>query len=331
MLTLRLNDASEVKVSDAGFTTSVIKLDGIVTNAVTFTTVELPLMNVQSYFKDTAKTTTMSVLNEDQIPVSTMEGYTHLVGIQVDLNGDAETYTITMAQPTDFEALRTTVQEVLVNLGKTKEETVNTVKTMNEGILETEKRVNTTLSEMDTFKSSTTAALDNLNDGLDTATTAIQNTADSVSAIQAQIAPPNPENMDLPTLKTYMVAQSKVNLAAWLADHPLTSSAHKSTPGLYSVTAEKQSLLQAAIMVAQLQKAAGNEEYKISWNETGKECEDDWTLEELTTLALEISAYVYPYVKAQQAKETAIMEAVDAEGVYAVDITYDSVAVVLPA
>lgn len=326
MLTLRLNDASEIKVSDKGFTTSVIKLDGIVTNAVTFTTEQLPLDNVQSYFKNSEKTATLRLLNEEGIPVSNMDGYTRLCGIQVDLDGDDEKYTVTMAQPTDLEGLKNALQTVLTDLGTTKTETVQKVQSMNETMLETEKRVNKSIADSAEFQTTTTNDISNVKKELGQTTSTVNETKTKVDDITKQLAPPDPETMELMELKAYCIAQSKLNLAAWLADHPLTSSAHKETPGVYSVTAEKQSLLQAAIMVAQLQKAADNDGYKVSWNETGKECENDWTLEELTQLALEISEYVHPYVTAQQAKETAIMAAEDKEGVNAVDLTYDHVA-----
>lgn len=297
MLTLRLNDATELHISDAGFQTSVIRLNDIVTNAVTFTTVDTALMNVQAYFKDTEKTSVMSVLNEEGTPVSTMNGYTALQAIQVNLDGDDTYYTVTMAQPTDLEGMKSTMKSMMDTMTQTTEETVKKVETLGTDL---------------------TSAKNELTQKITTAT-------QSIEKINEQIAPPNPEEMELDDLKAYRVAESKLNLAAWLADHPIQSTAHKGTLGTYSVTSEKQNLLQSAIMVAQFQKAAGNHEYTPSWNETGKECEYDWTLEELTKLALEISAYVAPYVSAQQSKETKIMAAKDADAVNAISLTYEDV------
>lgn len=297
MLTLRLNDATELHISDAGFQTSVIRLNDIVTNAVTFTTVDTALMNVQAYFKDTEKTSVMSVLNEEGTPVSTMNGYTALQAIQVNLDGDDTYYTVTMAQPTDLEGMKTTMKSMMDTMTQTTEETVKKVETLGTDL---------------------TSAKNELTQKITTAT-------QSIEKINEQIAPPNPEEMELDDLKAYRVTESKLNLAAWLADHPIQSTAHKGTLGTYSVTSEKQNLLQSAIMVAQFQKAAGNEEYTPSWNETGKECEYDWTLEELTKLALEISAYVAPYVSAQQSKETKIMAAKNADAVNAISLTYEDV------
>ena len=297
MLTLRLNDATELHISDAGFQTSVIRLNDIVTNAVTFTTVDTALMNVQAYFKDTEKTSVMSVLNEEGTPVSTMNGYTALQAIQVNLDGDDTYYTVTMAQPTDLEGMKSTMKSMMDTMTQTTEEAVKKVETLGTDL---------------------TSAKNELTQKITTAT-------QSIEKINEQIAPPNPEEMELDELKAYRVAESKLNLAAWLADHPIQSTAHKGTLGTYSVTSEKQNLLQSAIMVAQFQKAAGNDEYTPSWNETGKECEYDWTLEELTKLALEISAYVAPYVSAQQSKETKIMAAKDADAVNAISLTYEDV------
>ena len=297
MLTLRLNDATELHISDAGFQTSVIRLNDIVTNAVTFTTVDTALMNVQAYFKDTEKTSVMSVLNEEGTPVSTMNGYTALQSIHVNLDGDDTYYTVTMAQPTDLEGMKNTMKSMMDTMTQTTEETVKKVETLGTDL---------------------TSAKNELTQKITTAT-------QSIDKINEQIAPPNPEEMELDELKAYRVAESKLNLAAWLADHPIQSTAHKGTLGTYSVTSEKQNLLQSAIMVAQFQKAAGNVEYTPSWNETGKECEYDWTLEELTKLALEISAYAAPYVSAQQSKETKIMAAKDADAVNAISLTYEDV------
>lgn len=297
MLTLRFNDASELHISDDGFTTSVIKIDDIKTNAITFTTVDSALMNLQSWFKDVTKTSVMKVLSSEGVVMTTMNGYTSLRAIEVDLNGDDEVYNITMAQPTDLEGMKSSMQNILNDMTNTNTETSRKVQDLSETI-------NSTKTDFGSKFLSVNEDIEN---------------------IKNQIAPPNPENMELGDLKEYRVAESKINLAAWLADHPIRSTAHKGVMGTYSVTAEKQTLLQSAIMIAQMKKAAEDSEYQISWNETGKECEYDWTLEQLTTLALEISTYVRPYVSAQQTKEIEIMSAETVEAVNDVDLTYNDV------
>lgn len=73
--------------------------------------------------------------------------------------------------------------------------------------------------------------------------------------------------VDLPTLKIERIADSKTALATYLESHPLTWTDGKQ----YSVTAEKQSLLNNALAVYQLAIAAG-QPAELSWNATGEEC-----------------------------------------------------------
>lgn len=97
---------------------------------------------------------------------------------------------------------------------------------------------------------------------------------------------------------------SKSMLESFLAGHPLTSTAHKGTEGIYSVTGEKQTLMMSQYMTYQIEKAV-NPNAKLTWNETGRSCEE-WTEEEFMQLILEIKAYVYPLVSYQQALEEEI-------------------------
>lgn len=294
MLTLRFNDASEIKITDAGVVTGVTKSNDILTDYIRFTPVDMELQEIHTTFKDTSKTETLHVIDDTtMVEQSTFYGYTGLNAINVTV-GDEIAYTIEMIRPTDITALSNSI--------------------------------NSALNDMSALKKDTTEKLETFDGKVDTVTSTVSSMNSTLTNVNNKLFP-DPSTMALEQLKAYRVNESKLNLAAWFADHPLESTAHKGESGLYSVTAEKQSLLQAAIMVAQIQASNGNEEYKISWNQTGAECTDDWTIEELTNLAIEISDYVRPYVTAQQTKETQIMAAETEEDVNAVDLTYDSVVV----
>lgn len=123
-------------------------------------------------------------------------------------------------------------------------------------------------------------------------------------------------SVDLTALKAERIAESKTALAEYLESHPLTWTDGKR----YSVTVEKQALLNNAIAVYQLSVAAG-QSAELSWNATGEECVT-WEYDELCALALAIAAYVKPPVSKQQAIEVAINAAETAEEVNAIEISY---------
>jgi hypothetical protein len=87
------------------------------------------------------------------------------------------------------------------------------------------------------------------------------------------------------------------------------------------VTAEKQSLLNNAIAVYQLKLQAGFENPEIKWNATGEEC-TIWTIEELSSLALAIAAYVEPLIAKQQAIEVQIRECKTLDELMEIEINY---------
>ena len=121
----------------------------------------------------------------------------------------------------------------------------------------------------------------------------------------------------LSPLKMAKIEESKTKLAEWLANNPLLYSDGK----YYSVTEEKQSLLNSNIASYERAKALGIE-YPLKWNSTGEEC-TEWTYEELVTLSLTIAAYVAPKVSKQQSIEIAIKSCETAEELDKVVISYD--------
>lgn len=68
-------------------------------------------------------------------------------------------------------------------------------------------------------------------------------------------------------LREQRIADSKTDLAAWLAENPLTWTDGKK----YAVTSEKQAQLTSALAVQQVAQSAGVER-ELRWNSTGDEC-----------------------------------------------------------
>ena len=126
-----------------------------------------------------------------------------------------------------------------------------------------------------------------------------------------------PPSADISAEKLAKIEESKTKLAEWLANNPLLYSDGK----YYSVTEEKQSLLNSNIASYERAKALGIE-YPLKWNSTGEEC-TEWTYESLVTLSLTIAAYVSPKVSKQQSIEIAIKSCETAEELDKVVISYD--------
>ena len=121
----------------------------------------------------------------------------------------------------------------------------------------------------------------------------------------------------LSPLKMAKIEESKTKLAEWLANNPLLYSDGK----YYSVTEEKQSLLNSNIASYERADALGIE-YPLKWNSTGEEC-TEWTYTDLVTLSLTIAAYVAPKVSKQQSIEITIKSCETAEELDKVVISYD--------
>ena len=90
------------------------------------------------------------------------------------------------------------------------------------------------------------------------------------------------EVIDLDTLKTDKVAESKMMLAEWLETHPYQYTDGK----YYSVTEEKQALLNGNLSSYERATNTGIP-YPLKWNSTGEECVD-WEYSDLIALSLSI-------------------------------------------
>lgn len=119
------------------------------------------------------------------------------------------------------------------------------------------------------------------------------------------------------------VLLSKSLLAAYLEEHPITSTAHGGAEGVYSVTSEKQSLMMSQYMTYQIAKTV-DPSTKLTWNETGKSCEE-WAEQDFIQLILEIKAYVYPLVSYQQTLEEQINACTTQEMLDAIIIDFASI------
>ena len=125
------------------------------------------------------------------------------------------------------------------------------------------------------------------------------------------------EVIDLDALKADKIEMSKMTLAEWLEDNPMLYTDGK----YYSVTAEKQSLLNGNLASYERAKAI-NVEYPLKWNSTGSEC-TPWDYTDLLALSLTIAGYVAPKVSKQQAIELQIKACTTVEEVNEIVINYD--------
>ena len=124
-----------------------------------------------------------------------------------------------------------------------------------------------------------------------------------------------------PEYKEAKIAQSKQDLAVFLANNPIKWKDGK----YYSVTQEKQSQLTSIIATYQIE-VQNNPSAVITWNSTGEECVE-WDIKELCALAVAIKNYVKPMVTYQQEKEIEIRNCKSVAEVDAVEIDYSTVAV----
>ena len=122
---------------------------------------------------------------------------------------------------------------------------------------------------------------------------------------------------DVEAAKADMIQRSKELLAEWLSRNPMLYT----DGNYYSVTEEKQSLLNSNLASYERAKAAGID-YPLKWNSTGAEC-TEWEYSELLALSLSIAAYVAPKVATQQAIELEIKAAETMEQLDKVVIIYE--------
>lgn len=122
---------------------------------------------------------------------------------------------------------------------------------------------------------------------------------------------------DVEATKADMIQRSKELLAEWLSRNPMLYT----DGNYYSVTEEKQALLNSNLASYERAKAAGID-YPLKWNSTGAEC-TEWEYSELLALSLSIAAYVAPKVAMQQAIELEIKAAETMEQLDKVVIDYE--------
>ena len=125
------------------------------------------------------------------------------------------------------------------------------------------------------------------------------------------------QEKSLEECKEEKIALSKLMLSEWLANNPMLYS----DGNYYSVTEEKQSLLNSNLASYERATAAGIP-YPLKWNSTGAEC-TEWEYADLIALSLSIAAYVAPKVSTQQAMEVQIRACETKEEVDSVVISYE--------
>ena len=125
------------------------------------------------------------------------------------------------------------------------------------------------------------------------------------------------QEKSLEECKEEKIALSKLMLSEWLANNPMLYS----DGNYYSVTEEKQSLLNSNLASYERATAAGIP-YPLKWNSTGAEC-TEWEYADLIALSLSIAAYVAPKVSIQQALEVQIRACETKEEVDGVVISYE--------
>ncbi|MCM1134366.1 MAG: hypothetical protein NC400_02220 [Clostridium sp.] len=136
---------------------------------------------------------------------------------------------------------------------------------------------------------------------------------------------PTPEELEeiFKQNKNNKIALSKIMLAEYLENNPIHSTAHGNKNGVYSVTSDKQNLMMSQYMTYQIEKSIDSNA-KLTWNETGKSCEE-WTEDEFLQLILEIKTYVYPLVSYQQHVEENIYKCITQDELDNILIDYSNI------
>ena len=129
----------------------------------------------------------------------------------------------------------------------------------------------------------------------------------------------NPSHDMLAGNKAARIEQSKTDLAAYLATHPLLWTDGQ----YYSITAEKQAQLTSKIMASTMASQTSTP-YTLTWNSTGETC-TEWTLSDLSALAFSIDARVTALVSYQQTQEVAMRNAATQDELDAIVVDYDTV------
>lgn len=277
------------------------------------------LAKVKEICTDELKTSVLTVY-EDSTMVRELKDYTVLEQITtatVTIDGkDVEVLMAKMSRSTTINEQITALEDQVKTLNDANRNLSDANISMNETIAEL-KMVNTTLSESVEMLTEQNRELIESLTVVNELRETVSSTEEEVAEIQARIADVNEDELDIDALKEYRIKMSKLNLATYLENNTVTSSAHGGVSAEYSMTSDKQSQLMAVIMMGTL-----NPEYQPSWNASGEVCSYDWTLDELQLLAADIEAVVRPLVTKQQTMEVEIRSAGSIEDVKAVNITF---------
>lgn len=124
----------------------------------------------------------------------------------------------------------------------------------------------------------------------------------------------------LAEVQTMKQEENKAAFAAHLAAHPMTWVDGKE----YGITQEDQSEISLNLAQYQIAVQAGVDTPILEWHARHEEC-TPWTVEQLTTLSLAISAVVYPYYHKMQEYKTRIFSATSIEEVEAIECVFEQV------
>lgn len=126
--------------------------------------------------------------------------------------------------------------------------------------------------------------------------------------------------MSLEDAKAYCVVLTNSNLELFLQKNPLYSDVHGGVMKPYNVTTSKQNQMGTVVMLYNAAEML-QREYPVRWNASGEECEE-WAIEELLTLAFQISDYVEPFVAEQRKKERMVLAAESIDDLLKISYTY---------
>jgi predicted nucleic acid-binding Zn-ribbon protein len=234
---------------------------------------------------------------------------------------------------TTMNADFTPLKENVTNVMKSVNNQTKKINSVTDDILTVRKSVSNQDETIDAFKKEQQEALQSVSNTVNSVSRSvssvsqdISNTNQKVEDVDKRVSDLEPvtdyTTLDLEAAKQFRITESQTALEEYLAAHPITSTCHGGVEASYSITKEKQTYLQSMISVASLAAQSGVP-YQPSWNATGEVCSYDWTLEELTQLAMEIEAVVRPLVSYQQTLENQIKAVTSMEELSAITIDYN--------
>jgi len=138
--------------------------------------------------------------------------------------------------------------------------------------------------------------------------------------VEPHIPTPEEPALQLENVKKNKIMESNKKLEQYLLEHPMLYTDGK----YYSVTLDKQSILQGNLMGYQLELQMGVVNPALEWNCTGDTCVP-WTYENLSDLAVSIKNYVKPYVAAQQIYEKQTNACTTVDEVNGIVIYYEAI------